>query len=343
MPQPQADILVVDDNEMNCRVLEALLRGRGYEVRTAGDGEEALELVDQSIPDLVLLDVMMPKMDGFAVLENLRKNDATHLVPVVMLTALSDLDSHVRAVELGADDFILKPFNKALLLARVRSLLRVKLLLDELESVDSVIAMVARIVEAKDAYTEGHVERVTAYALVLGKAVGLDEWELRNLRRGALLHDLGKIAIPDEILNKPGKLGDGEWKYILDHPAVGAQILSGLRSLHSVVDIVLHHHEKLDGSGYPDKLKGEEVSREARIMAIADIYDALTTTRSYKPSMDVEQALRILDEEAENGKLDGELVNTFCQLVRKGTFDDVEKWMGAAVHAPLMSVELAGV
>lgn len=323
---------------MNRRVLEALLRGRGYTVRTAGHGEAALELVEERVPDLVLLDVMMPKLDGFGVLEHLRKTDATHLVPVVMLTALSDLDSHVRAVELGADDFVLKPFNKALLLARVRSLLRMKLLLDELESVDTVLRMVARIVEAKDSYTEGHVERVTTYALVLGTASGLDEWELRNLRRGALLHDLGKIAIPDEVLNKPGRLGDEEWRYILEHPAVGAQILSGLRSLDSVVDIVMHHHEKLDGSGYPDQLKGDEVSREARIMAIADIYDALTTKRSYKESLEVETALRILTEEANEGKLDSDLVNSFCQLVRSGAFDDMDRLTGAMATGSLINL-----
>ena len=334
MAQVAANILVVDDNEMNIRVLEALLAGRGYNVRTALDGEIALEEVEKAVPDLILLDVMMPRIDGFGVLERLRKNPATRLVPVVMLTALSDLDSNVKAVELGADDFLTKPFNKALLLARVRSLLHVKLLLDELESVDAIIAMTARIVEAKDKYTEGHVERVTAFAQGLGAASGLDEWSMRNLKRGALLHDLGKIAVPDEILNKPGKLEGDEWQHILRHPEVGAKILEGLKSLESVVDIVLHHHEKLDGSGYPYGLKGDEISVEARIMAIADIYDALTTKRSYKESLSRSQALRILGEEAQGGKLDTGLVNTFSRLVEEGAFDNISEQTSDLLFGP---------
>ena len=201
MPMPKADILVVDDNEMNVRVLEALLVSRGHDVRVARDGEEALEQIDKKHPDLVLLDVMMPKIDGFQVLENVRSNRETELIPIILLTALSDIDSNVKGIELGADDFITKPFNKSLLMARVRNLLRGKNLLDELESVDAVIAMTAKIIEAKDKYTEGHVERVTTYAVKLGEAAGLEEWDLRNLKRGALLHDLGKIAVPDAVLN----------------------------------------------------------------------------------------------------------------------------------------------
>ncbi|MBC8515612.1 response regulator [bacterium] len=323
MGEPVARIMVVDDNEMNIRVLEALLSGRGYTVSTAHDGEEALEKIQEEIPDLMLLDAMMPRVDGFAVLKKLKENPKTRLIPVVMLTALSDLDSNVKAVELGADDFLTKPFNKALLLARVRSLLHVKFLLDELESVDEIIAMTARIVEAKDEYTEGHVERVTAFALGLGQAAGLNEWSMRNLRRGALLHDLGKIAVPDDVLNKPGKLDKEEWDHILRHPEVGASILKGLKSLASVVDIVLHHHEKLDGSGYPDGLKGDEITIESRIMAIADIYDALTTKRSYKEGMSKETALRILQEEGQEGKLDERLVNIFSQLVERGEFESL--------------------
>jgi len=325
MPMPKADILVVDDNEMNVRVLEALLVSRGHDVRVARDGEEALEQISKKHPDLVLLDVMMPKIDGFQVLEKVRSNKETELIPIILLTALSDIDSNVKGIELGADDFITKPFNKSLLMARVRNLLRGKNLLDELESVDAVIAMTAKIIEAKDKYTEGHVERVTTYAVKLGEAAGLEEWDLRNLKRGALLHDLGKIAVPDAVLNKEGKLSEEEWKHILLHPSIGADILQDLKSLKAVVDIVLHHHEKLDGSGYPDKLKGDEITKESRIMAIADIYDALTTTRSYKKSMSPETAIRILQEEAQAGKLDSELVMLFSRLVKDGIFDTISE------------------
>ena len=322
---PKADILVVDDNEMNVRVLEALLLSRGHLVRVARDGSEALDEVEKKHPDLILLDIMMPKIDGFQVLEQMKSKKETELIPIILLTALSDIDSNVKGIELGADDFITKPFNKSLLMARVRNLLRGKNLLDELESVDAVIAMTAKIIEAKDKYTEGHVERVTTYAVKLGEAAGLEQWDLRNLKRGALLHDLGKIAVPDAVLNKEGKLSEEEWKHILLHPSIGADILKDLKSLKTVVDIVLHHHEKLDGSGYPDKLKGDEITKESRIMAIADIYDALTTTRSYKKSMSPETATRILQEEAQSGKLDSELVMLFSRLVKDGIFDDISE------------------
>jgi len=267
--------------------------------------------------DLILLDIIMPGMDGYEVCQNLKESEATRLIPIVMLTALDDTESRVKGIEAGADDFISKPPNRAELMARIRSLLRINTLNRDLTSFENVLISLAYAVEAKDVYTQGHIMRVSDFAVLIGKQTGVSESDLKALRLGGILHDIGKIGISEDILNKPGALTDDEWAIMKQHPAEGHRICTPLKkNLGSALPVIRHHHEKLDGSGYPDALKGEGISRMARIMAVADIYDALTSDRSYSKKMDNDSALGILKEEAAEGKLDEAIVNRVIDMVQ---------------------------
>lgn len=307
-------ILVVDDQPLNVELLEADLLACGYEVITAYDGLTALEKTRAENPDLVLLDVMMPGMDGFEVCRRLKSEEETVLIPIVMVTALSEKSDRIRGIEAGVDDFLNKPYDRQELRARVRSLLRVKLFTDELERAESVIASLALGVEAKDPYTEGHCGRLSEYSARLGESMRLPDEQLRALRLGGILHDVGKIGIPDAILLKKGSLTDEEWKTMRRHPEIGFHICSPLRSLKLVLPIIRHHHERFDGSGYPDGLKGEEIPVTARILTVVDVYDALRTERPYKPAFDRPKSMEILNQEAARGWYDPRCVEAFATL-----------------------------
>lgn len=314
----KAKILVVDDTLANVRMLRDRLRSTGYEVVEAYDGQEALEKVQGECPDLILLDVMMPKIDGFEVCRRLKADQRTIFIPVVMVTSLTERADRLRGIEAGADDFLTKPVDHAELMTRVRSLLRMKQHTDELESAETVIGSLALSVEAKDPYTEGHCDRLSAYAAKLGERMGLSSEEVKALRRGGVLHDVGKIGIPETILLKRGKLTEQEYGFIKEHPVIGERICRPMRSLGLVLPIIRHHHEKMDGSGYPDGLRGEEIPLSTRIMAIVDVYDALWTERPYKPAWSVEESLGILREESERGWWDRDLVREFEQIIGEG-------------------------
>ncbi len=300
-------ILVVDDDSAIRDVIKGLLEGEGLDVVTATQGKEALELFEQLDPDLVLTDVEMPVMDGFELCRLIKSNPDRRLTPVVIVTGLSVVDDRVKGIEAGADDFISKPFDELELLARTRSLLRLKRYTDELERAETVIYALSRAIEAKDPYTEGHCERLATYAAALGERVGLGEEELDALRKAGIVHDVGKVAIPDAVLNKNGRLTDEEFKVIKGHPAVGEGICRPLKSFRLVLPIIRHHHEKMDGTGYPDGLKGEEIPRTARILTIVDVYDALTTARPYKHAFSPEEALKTMDDEVKSGWWDPDL------------------------------------
>ena len=307
-------VLVVDDEPRNIKLLDALLRPLNYEVLKASNGEEALSIVKKVDLDLILLDIMMPGMDGYEVCRRLKGNEATRMIPVIMVTALDDIDAKVKAIESGADDFLTKPPNKTELLARTRSLIKLKMLNSNLASIENVLFSLANTVEAKDAYTQGHVERVSNMAVSLGKKLGMTGRELEALRVGGTLHDIGKIAVPGAVLNKPGPLDPEEWEIMKSHPDEGCKIcLPLMKNLGPALEVIRHHHEKLDGSGYPDGLKGDEISMAARIMGVVDIYDALITDRSYRKGMSKEKAFEILREEAEVGKLDKEVVEVLIK------------------------------
>ncbi len=312
-------ILVVDDSARNLKLMQALLVSQGYEALTVESGVEALGMVAGSDIDLVLLDVMMPEMDGFQVCRRLKSNDATRLIPVVLVTALDDAASMVKGIEAGADDFLTKPPDKAKLLARTRSLVRMRRANRKLASVESVLFALAKTIEAKDPYTEGHVERVSSLAISLGRRLQLPDNEIEALRMGGILHDIGKIGIPNRILNKPGPLDDAEWRIMRTHPDIGHRICLPLsQSLGMSLEVIRHHHEKLDGSGYPDGLKAERIPAVARIMAVVDIYDALVSDRPYRKGMPRQKALSILQKEADDGKLDSAVVDSLAALLKIG-------------------------
>ncbi len=313
-----ATILVVDDEPLNCKLLAATLKVDGFQTAIATGGKEALHIIAKQDIDLVLLDIMMPDMDGYEVCQRLKSSEATRMIPIIMVTALDDLESKVKAIDAGADDFLTKPPENIELLARTRSLVRVKQLNENLTSIENVLFSFANAVESKDLYTQGHISRVATLSEWLGKRLKCSQPELRSLMIGGALHDLGKIAIKDEILNKEGPLNKDEWEVMRQHPIMGEKIALPLqKSLGMSLDIIRHHHEKLDGSGYPDGLQGDEISTPARIMATVDIYDALTTDRPYRRALSDEKAFSILLEDAENGKLDPQIVNEFIAMIKE--------------------------
>ena len=311
---PAGKVLVVDDVSANVELLRRLLTREGYRVVTASDGEQALEMVECEHPDLVLMDVLMPKLSGYQVCERIKQNKATRLTPVVLLTALYESGDKIQGINVGADDFLTKPVNALELKARVRSLVRLKRYTDDLDSAESVIFSLALVIEARDAYTDGHCQRLAAYATDLGHAIGLGEDELAALYRGGFLHDVGKIGVPDAVLLKAGALTPAEYAQIKEHPVIGDRLCGEMRSLRQVRPIVRHHHERLDGSGYPDCLKGDAIPLAAQIMGIVDVYDAVTTERPYKKAATRERACDELLGEVTCGWRRKDLVDAFISI-----------------------------
>ncbi len=309
-------VLVADDEPVNAQILKAMLKPLNCDSIVVCNGEEALEALSAGDIDLVLLDAMMPRMDGFDACRRLKSNPATRMVPVIMVTALGDADSRIRAIEAGADDFITKPPDRVELSARVGALIRTKRLNDSLVSVESVLFSLATAVEAKDAYTEGHVRRVSSLAVNIGRAMDLPPQDIEALRIGGVLHDIGKIGIPDSVLNKPTPLSPEEMEAIRSHPVIGYKIAEPLGPiLKGALEVIRHHHEKLDGSGYPDGLKGADISIVARVMAVADIYDALVADRPYHGAVTREEAIATIRREADQGLIDATAVSHLAVLV----------------------------
>ena len=310
-------IMVVDDQPSIAGLMSQLLTMRGYDVVTASSAEQAEAEVHRQMPDLILSDVMMPGRSGYDFCRSLKDNPATRLIPFVLITGLSDSSDKVRGIEAGADDFLNKPVLAEELIARVKSLLRLKEFTDELETADSVLCTLGLIVEGRDPYTEGHCERLSVRASEMGRHLGLDEDSIVALRRGGYLHDLGKIAVPDEILKKGSDLTPAEWEIMKLHPVTGENICRPLRSLRLVLPIIRHHHEHSDGSGYPDGLTGSEIPLLPRILQVVDVYDALRTARSYKPAHTHEQAAQTMREEAQRGLWDAELVTEYFSMLEQ--------------------------
>ncbi|HKI35013.1 MAG TPA: HD domain-containing phosphohydrolase [Gemmataceae bacterium] len=308
-------IVVAEDDSSNARLFEQVLAAEGHDVRLAADGVEALALIADCKPDLILLDLDMPRLNGYEVCRRVKQDPATRLIPIVMITADHAFDSKLRAWELGADDFLEKPLHCIELVARCRSLLRVKRLIDELDTAEAVLFALARAVEAKSPYTQGHAQRVTLYALALADEAGLGSEERETLRKGALLHDIGKISTPDAILDKPGELTPAEYEVVKQHPLQGARIVEPLRSLRETVPLIRWHHERLDGRGYPDHLAGEEIPILVRLLSITDVYDSLASQRPYRDAMSPATCLDVLRKGARGGKLDARLVDLFCDLM----------------------------
>jgi putative two-component system response regulator len=308
-------ILIVDDEPANRGLVRRVLEPQGYQVIEAGDGVEALALIAQSLPDLILLDLNMPKLGGHAVVESVKRDPRTRLIPVVMLTSQDQFSEKMRAMESGVDDYLIKPFNTVELVTRVRSLINLKRFTDELEHASKVIEGIAVVVESRDRYTGSHCKRLGLYAARIGRHLKLGEEDLRILQLGGVLHDLGKIAVPDAVLNKPGKLTAEEYDIMKSHSAVGSELLRNLRTLERVLPLVRHHHEKLDGSGYPDRIGGKEIPLLVRITSVVDVFDALHTRRPYKDPFPLEKCFSILKEETRRGWWDPEVVDALQKVI----------------------------
>ncbi|MFB3817160.1 MAG: HD-GYP domain-containing protein [Candidatus Methylomirabilales bacterium] len=317
-PVPACDrrprLLIAEDDAEGRELLVAIAESLGYDAVAVADGEAALAAASHERVDLVLSDVGMPRLDGFELCRRLKAAPATRLIPVVLITGIGE-EFRATGIEAGADEFLGKPVSRHELNLRLRALLRMKFFTDELDSAEAVLCTLGRSIEGKDAYTEGHCERLAAMALPLGGQLGLAEPELRGLRLGAFLHDLGKVAVPDAILLKAGPLSPEERRIVEHHPVRGEEICRPLRSLQHVLPIIRHHHERWDGGGYPDGLAGSAIPLTARILQILDIFDALTTARPYRQPMAPAEAVQVLETEARRGWRDPRVVQAFAALL----------------------------
>jgi putative two-component system response regulator len=323
-------ILIIDDEPIARMTLEALLANEPYNLHFAENGVEGLSMAISIQPDVILLDVMMPNMNGYEVCQIIRSTYSLYEVPILFITTLDDRESKLAGLKAGADDFLSKPFDGMELLARLRGMTRLnryRLIAEQrraletlntelLTAYDKTIEGWSNALDLRDKETEGHTQRVTKKTIVLAQAYGMTEDEIKQVWRGALLHDVGKLGIPDSILLKPGKLTDEEWRIMCQHPIYAHQWLSQIAYLQSALDIPYCHHEKWDGTGYPRGLKGEEIPIAARLFAIIDVWDAITSDRPYRKAMSRQDAYNLILQES--GKhFDPAVVQLFVSCVDK--------------------------
>lgn len=309
-------VLVVDDHATSRMTAVSLLGIEGYEVIEADSGSIVIRLVTQKQPDLILLDVMMPGMDGFEVCQLLKQDEQTRLIPVIFLTALNDRRSRIRGIEVGADDFLTKPFDRVELAARVKSLVRQKRLNEDLDHAEQVLFSIAMSIESRDPNTGNHCERLVKWGQVFGEYLNLSRYQIRDLRWGGYLHDIGKVGIPDAVLLKKGKLSPEDWQIMRQHVLIGEKICQPLRSMRGVIPIIRHHHERWDGSGYPDGLKKDDIPYLAQVFQLIDIYDALISERPYKRAFTSAEALSLMQEETDFGWRNPKLMQQFVEFIR---------------------------
>jgi putative two-component system response regulator len=317
----KAKVLVIDDQPAMIELLSRLLTRQGYTVSSAADGHAGLEAVSSEGPDVILLDVSMPGLSGLEVCRRLKSDTGTRFTPVVLVTGHHDPQLLTEAADAGADDVLAKPVAVDELLARVRALVRLKRDTDNLESAEIVMTTLAVTIEARDPYTKGHCERLAAYGAAVGERLGLSGDDLHALRRGGFLHDLGKIAVPDAVLLKAGPLMPDEYAVMKRHTVVGDELCAGMTSLRKARAIIRHHHECLDGSGYPDGLSGDAVPLLAQIIGMVDVFDALTTDRPYRPALSVDTACAHLREDVRRGRRRADLLDCFLKVLSGATGD----------------------
>jgi putative two-component system response regulator len=324
----QPIVLIVDDEQIVRDTLDAML-SEEYQVYFAGNGMDGLALATQTQPDVILLDVMMPKMDGYEVCRQIRATEFLAEIPIIMITALDDRDSRLQGLRAGADDFLTKPFDGMELMARIQTITRLnrfRHLVDQRNQLESMhqellisyhktIEGWAGALDLRDHETEGHTQRVTQKSVKLAHAIGISDDQLDHVRMGALLHDVGKLGIPDSILLKPGQLTEEEWKVMKLHPVYAHEWLSPIDFLKTAIDIPHCHHEKWDGSGYPRGLKGEEIPIFARLFAIVDVWDALCSDRPYRAAMPESEVLEYI-RNGSGKHFDPALVEVFISLQR---------------------------
>ncbi len=343
-PEAKPAILILDHVDVNRRLLKAILKAAPYRILEASRPQEALSVLAREKIDLVILDLMLPGMSGPDFCRTLRAGRRTQLIPILMITSVQGVENEVASIASGADEFLIKPLHPAVVRTRVRAMLRSKAAIDSLEEAETILFALAQAVEQRDRYTAGHCQRLAWYGVSLGTALGLPHPQLLALHRGGFLHDIGKISVPDSILHKRGRLTEDEWRIMRMHPVKGEEICRPMKSLASVLPIIRNHHERWDGGGYPDGLSGERIPLVARILQLADIYDALITERPYKPALDPDAALKVLNAEAARGWRDSHLVEIFTELHRGGlaeagnpllvNWPQLAKMGDAIVHAP---------
>lgn len=323
-------ILIVDDEYSGRETLQSVLEGEGYNLVMAENGPQAIEKAKTIFPDVILLDVMMPGMTGFEVCERIRNDPQVAEIPIIILTALDDRDALLTGLKAGADDFISKPFDRFELRARligITRLNRYQKLLEEreklqkahkrlLEAYEATIEGWSHALDLRDRETEGHSGRVAELTIRLAQAMEMSEEEIVHIRRGALLHDMGKIGIPDSILHKPAELSDEEWAVMEKHPQFAFQMLSSIEYLRESLDIPYFHHEKWNGTGYPQGMRGEQIPIAARIFAVADVWDALTSDRPYRPAWSREEALAYIREQS-GIHFDPQVVEVFFKVIEQ--------------------------
>jgi cyclic di-GMP phosphodiesterase len=311
-------VLVVDDDEGIRQLFGRWLAAQGYTVVAVGDGTAALDAVQQQSPDVVLLDIAMPGLNGVEVCRRIKGEQATRLTPVILVSAVDGVEDRIAGLAAGADDFLSKPPDANELLTRVGAVVKVKRYTDDLDSAASIVTTLATMIEARDGHSEGHCYRMANYAAALGRRLNLDADALQALKRGGMLHDIGMLAIPESVIMKSGPLDPDEFDVVKTHTTVGDSLCANLRSLQAVRPIVRHHHERRDGSGYPDRLHDDEIPLLAQIISIVDVYDAVTTRRAYQQSRSGDQAIGILRSEVEKGWRDHDLVEEFVTLITEG-------------------------
>ncbi len=333
--EPKKVILVVDDTVINLKYASEVLEDK-YKVIPAKSGEKALQLLEKIIPDLILLDIEMPEMDGYEAIQKIKANAKTAGVPVIFLTAHADKENELAGFKLGAVDFITKPFVPEITLARIATQIELseyrnhleKMVYKKTKEVEAIsiqaIMAIANTVDAKDVYTRQHSMRVAKYSREIARRLNWQEEEVANLYNMALLHDIGKIGIPDAILNKPGRLTDEEFAVMKTHTTIGGEILKDITVIENVAGGALYHHERYDGHGYMQGLKGEDIPLFARIICIADAYDAMTSDRAYRKSLPMEVVRGEL-EKGRNTQFDSSLVDIMLQIIEEGIeFPDEE-------------------
>ena len=315
-------ILIVDDDVLYLKTINHIIKNisSNIETKQAKSGYEAINILEKETPDLIIIDWEMPGMSGIEFIERLQKKPDFHDIPAIVCTGrMTDSENLKTAFDAGAVDFISKPFNIFELQARIANLLKLRVYINELENAEQVIFSLARAVEAKDKYTEGHCGRLAYFAEALGQELDLPENDLLVLRRGGFLHDIGKIAISDTILLKAGPLSDKEFKAIKKHPEEGEKICLPLKTLKPVLSIIRYHHEKINGSGYPEGLKGNEIPELARIVGIVDCYDSLITNRPYRKAMSKSKAIQIMSDETDRGLWDPKIITVFFKLIKENS------------------------
>jgi putative two-component system response regulator len=318
---PAARVLVVDDEPHITGLLTRMLTHDGHEVLSAETVAAAKDVIETRAPDIIILDVMLPDSDGITLCQRLKQNDATRLIPVVLMTGLHDEDVRLRGLEAGADDFVDKPLDTRALVTRIRALARLKRYTDDLDAAGSIIMTLATMIETRDGQTVGHCHRMANYATALGRALRLAPADIKALHRGGFLHDVGMLTVPDSVLRKSGQLSRDELILIQSHAVIGDRMCAQLRSLQSVRPIIRHHHERFDGSGYPDGLRGDAIPLLAQIIGVVDVYEAVTSRRPYQPAQPANEALQLLQGEVQRGWRRPDLVDAFTQLVTHRHFD----------------------